>query len=943
MSASSVNDPLLLQPSQPPSERKDDAPKVLKPSLSLSRCTFRLGKKVVPSTITTTTTSRAGKSSSAFTKDHGTSKPCVLPRVSHPPPSKLLKATMTTKKKKDSWKKMPPIPSFGGAHYANLKRLEKEFLGEDVSDNDDDDSDSADLDVKSHDSPAIKLVKQSLSFFSPRPPIPNFYHGGVGGGCEASSNEEDDSDDTEEEEEALKLFSSIPTNFSNSRIKIKEGVPKKKEQAGAKASKCSSLPSQHFQQQASRRMQLNTNGAAALSASCPSKLETVAEEQEMEEVEPYDDKYNCTFDPNDDNKAACTQHEESRVSSTVKPGRTVAQALESSVPTPAPASLADNFNHIEPTKNRFPEEAIHKEKANGATHVGNEAASIMSSKRNHQAATNDDSYGETSNMAAPCHHDDQKNNTEDQSTNSKPDANQHCTVGTTSNADTKASHDIKFITETSADNSSLCLISSIDTLYEQIDKETVTVKTFYKSLEKTLGIKMDKGMKLTIRERLTALVSGRATPSIPLPNVAKASHNSSNNGSSPCDLNEQITISTEDDTATTVTMNIEKRNATVGLNKVWQEACISEPKTVLEVPSDRRSKPLIQDAIGGSSSARAAEVVSCKEKPTNTKACLSSVQARQDPGQSKKRSAAAEPKDDDTDQQPKRSKHKMAKEVQQRSHSSCKMGASNDTRAHSSILDPVKVEVAKRVSHKQNECKPGKENKSDEHNLDTTATGNLLAPPLERDGNDASDNFCRFADQGKTLAAVPSKKAPGRRKRGRPTKSSAVECDETCDKAAVVTSDSKAELPCAAPPARNRKRTRKGTCALCSTCPCQNSHGDTSATILDFKSMSRNDVAVEKALIRRVQKLEKSTEHMEGQMEIVKRRLKTHRRDMWKKRQTEALDDRSRQIGGPKPASRFLPDVQELEGESAGGKALEWEQVEQAQRRLFSSIPSKWK
>ena len=91
-----------------------------------------------------------------------------------------------------------------------------------------------------------------------------------------------------------------------------------------------------------------------------------------------------------------------------------------------------------------------------------------------------------------------------------------------------------------------------------------------------------------------------------------------------------------------------------------------------------------------------------------------------------------------------------------------------------------------------------------------------------------------------------------------------------------------AVLPSAPAPNPPKKRARKkACCALCKTCPCQKGTSPDNASNLDAAIFSRSDAAIEKALIRRLQKLEKSTESLEEQTEMVRRRLKKHRRDIW--------------------------------------------------------------
>ena len=129
---------------------------------------------------------------------------------------------------------------------------------------------------------------------------------------------------------------------------------------------------------------------------------------------------------------------------------------------------------------------------------------------------------------------------------------------------------------------------------------------------------------------------------------------------------------------------------------------------------------------------------------------------------------------------------------------------------------------------------------------------------------------------------------------------------------------------------RPRKRAKKkGSCALCTTCPCQksqNSSNDVSS--LDMKAFARSDAAVEKVLIRRVQKLEKSSESIEEQADLVRRKLKMHRREVErKKRKKQELKK-----GQKEP---FLPDPVEFEAYHGESSILPKNVVLEAQKRIY--------
>jgi hypothetical protein len=136
-----------------------------------------------------------------------------------------------------------------------------------------------------------------------------------------------------------------------------------------------------------------------------------------------------------------------------------------------------------------------------------------------------------------------------------------------------------------------------------------------------------------------------------------------------------------------------------------------------------------------------------------------------------------------------------------------------------------------------------------------------------------------------------------------------------------------------------QRRTRKGTCALCTTCPC-NTTGDRGDDP-NGTMFARSDSAVEKALIRRVQKMEKTCELHESRMVIVKRKLVQHRRAMWKKKEAKQHHVESvANKNNSKQQYQFLPDADEVEHEShRQGSSLPKDIVEGALVRIFPEVP----
>jgi hypothetical protein len=221
---------------------------------------------------------------------------------------------------------------------------------------------------------------------------------------------------------------------------------------------------------------------------------------------------------------------------------------------------------------------------------------------------------------------------------------------------------------------------------------------------------------------------------------------------------------------------------------------------------------------------------------------------------------------------------------------------------------------------------------SNDHELESKKGKTQAKPPRNKQKVGDENGPSEVVEVSKSAVdAVP----PRRAKRGRPPKSKP---QAVSDASAELEEKTVAQAKAASTSVRpsSRKRARKGSCALCTTCPCQNSHEHDDHTMFDFKSMSRSDGAVEKALIRRVQKLEKSTENLEEQAEAVRRKLKKHRRDMWRKKE-KVLQARSKTFTTEE--SRFLPDEEEFEAQQTETQKLHNRVVKQAARIMFATAP----
>ncbi|GAX21426.1 hypothetical protein FisN_10Hu004 [Fistulifera solaris] len=157
------------------------------------------------------------------------------------------------------------------------------------------------------------------------------------------------------------------------------------------------------------------------------------------------------------------------------------------------------------------------------------------------------------------------------------------------------------------------------------------------------------------------------------------------------------------------------------------------------------------------------------------------------------------------------------------------------------------------------------------------------------------DRDCNVATSVVSETASSSsedKMAPARARKARKTaKTEAAEKDADFSRAAIQS-----------PPEKN-SRKRKTPCQLCVNCPCSLSIDQSKASL----SEKHSDAAVERNLIKRLQKLEKIADYCEEQTDSVRRLLKKHRRDIWKKREASRVNSKE---CANRP--RFLPDAGEL-------------------------------
>ena len=127
-----------------------------------------------------------------------------------------------------------------------------------------------------------------------------------------------------------------------------------------------------------------------------------------------------------------------------------------------------------------------------------------------------------------------------------------------------------------------------------------------------------------------------------------------------------------------------------------------------------------------------------------------------------------------------------------------------------------------------------------------------------------------------------------------------------------------------------RKRTRKGTCPLCTTCSCINEKDSANDTFGKL-SFARTELEIEKALIKRQKKLEQAVDKHESDLDLVSRELKKHRRAILKRRTTQ------RQDATIFDGCRFLPDVDVWDShlENINRGIVSSVDVKKSQRKMF--------
>jgi hypothetical protein len=219
--------------------------------------------------------------------------------------------------------------------------------------------------------------------------------------------------------------------------------------------------------------------------------------------------------------------------------------------------------------------------------------------------------------------------------------------------------------------------------------------------------------------------------------------------------------------------------------------------------------------------------------------------------------------------------------------------------------------------------------------------------PQKQEASDKVEACLTNDDAQKSLTTEQSNtQSKPNAKHGRPRKTQPPRKKAFVKSSQVDTANKESTKACAPPKAK--RRAGKSCCALCKTCPCQKTQTSETVALLDVNFLYRSSIAMEKALIQRLQKLEKSTESLEEQTEMVRRKLKAHRRELWRKSKQDAdknvpktTDIKNPQESKLDPESFFLPDAEIFEQQQTTNEALKDEEIRKAQLRLFRKIPLK--
>ena len=460
----------------------------------------------------------------------------------------------------------------------------------------------------------------------------------------------------------------------------------------------------------------------------------------------------------------------------------------------------------------------------------------------------------------------------------------------------------------------------VDLLFQKSDTNTITMKMFCKELERRIGVSLEKLAKKDVKKRVMSLLKGETVPSSMIGNkigtcgvqdrTGDGGHTKNNEKDSILKDNNTVTENEKenlkrDQNSKNDNDDDNEQNKNENLNSGTEAPSISETPCEVEV---------VGEMLYSSSS---------KLEEAEKKATIPS------------RNSIDQKKHDVLDREQNECKSISATE---NSNSFCaEIETEKSTNQEPGKQTKSKTDTTSKVNRRQkSKPKPSDKNKKSEQQKKSKNVSQHLT------ANQSSSLYCIEIESEKPANPKPDKQTKNKTdtttKLKRQQKSKPKPSDKGNKSAKSITADPEKKLN------RTRKRPRKAAaCALCKTCPCQRTHTSTedcdNIATLNVKNFSRSDDAVERTLLRRLQKLEKSTESLEEQTEIVRRRLKKHRRDVSKRRErqqgcTSNVDKTA--------DSYFLPDAEVFEKQQNESQGFLSELVGKAQTKIFHNVPSEY-
>ena len=471
----------------------------------------------------------------------------------------------------------------------------------------------------------------------------------------------------------------------------------------------------------------------------------------------------------------------------------------------------------------------------------------------------------------------------------------------------------------------------IDALFLDTDTNTITMNMFCKSLEKQIGVSLEKPMKKKVKARVMSLLKGELNPSS---SVKKTSNEFKDGKQYMESTTKNISVSENEKNENNDSNEYEaSTNGEIKPNKKF------ETKVRSEGVNDNHSY---------------CNSVTVEERERNK---ISEIGQQSNEGELDESHSSSDPASMEENE------NNTYSEIETQFNTKAEREVGDFKESHSSCI-LVHVGDEKEGSASGRNQIVGKEiEKLDDQKEIPSTTGNLTKKTSTHPCGDhfekekcinitetkvrsKSKKDSSKADRGRKNEAKVSDGGDKKNKKSRDGGKKTTSKTKASDVANMTAGGEAKAIPIKKP-ARSRKRPRKaGACALCKTCPCQKHqlyNDNENLTVLNMKSFSRSDGAIEKTLLRRLQTLEKSTERLEEQTEAVRRRLKQHKRAVWKRReQVSDSKDGADAKGTCAAASYFLPDTEIFERQQTESKELRSRIVRKAQKNVFKKLQSEF-